>query len=186
MRRFAVLFLALVAGLISAAQAQTPAATPKPDPELRKLQVLAGHWTYEGEYKPGPLGPGGKITAEYTAAWKLDGFVLEASSTEKGATATNRFLEIDEYNPVDKAINWTMWASDGTRMAGTITVSGNTITWEGKFASAGKNYQLKFPFIVSADKMNATVKAEISGDSGKTWAPWFEGSYTKTAPAAKK
>ena len=71
-------------------------------------------------------------------------------------------------------------------MAGTITVSGNTITWEGKFASAGKNYQLKFPFIVSADKMNATVKAEISGDSGKTWAPWFEGSYTKTAPAAKK
>jgi hypothetical protein len=132
------------------------------------------------------LGPGGKITAEYTAVWKLDGFVLEASSTEKGATATTRFMEIDEYNLKDKAINWIMWGSDGTRMSGTITVGGNTITWEGKFTSSGKEYQVKFPFTLSADRMSGTVKAEISSDGGKTWTSWFEGKYTKTPPAAKK
>lgn len=186
MRRFAVLFLTLAAGLISVAQAQTPATAPKPDPELKKLQVLVGAWTYEGEYTPGPWGPGGKITAEYTAAWKLDGFVLEAFSTEKGAKVTTRYLEIDEYNAKDKALNWTMWTSDGTRMSGTITVSGNTLTWEGKFAAGGKDYEMKFPFAVSADRMSATVKGQISADGGKTFAPWFEGKYTKTAPAAKK
>jgi hypothetical protein len=186
MRRFAFLFFALVVGLISAAQAQTPAATPKPDPELKKLQVLVGHWTYEGEYKPGPLGPGGKITAEYTAAWKLGGFVLQASETEKGATVTTHFLEVDEYNSKDKAINWTAWASDGTRAAGTITVNGNTITWEGKFTADGKEYQLKEPFSISPDHMSATATAEISPDGGKTWTPWFEATFTKTTPVAKK
>jgi len=186
MRRFAVLFFILMVGLVSAAQAQTPAAAPKPDPELKKLQALVGHWTYEGEYKPGPLGPGEKITAEYTAVRKLDGFILEASSTEKGATATTHFLEIDEYNPKDKAINWTTWGNDGTRMSGTITVGGNTITWEGKLTSGGKEYQVKFPFTLSADRMSGTAKADISTDGGKTWTPWFEAKYTKTTPAAKK
>jgi len=185
MRRFAFLFL-LLAGLVSTAYAQTPAQAPKPDPELKKLAVLAGHWTYEGEYKPGPWGPGKKITAEYTAMWKLDGFILEALSTEKSDAATVRFLEVDEYNSKDKAINWTTWDSSGTHMSGTITVSGNTFTWDGKFTWAGKDYQMKFPFILAADQMSATVKAELSSDSGKTWTPWFEAKYTKTPPAAKK
>jgi len=185
MRRFVVLFLLLMVGLVSVAQAQAPATAPKPDPELKKLQALVGHWTYEGEYKPGPLGPGGKITAEYTAQWKLDGFVLQASAIEKGATVTTHFLEVDEYNPKDKAINWTAWVSDGTRMSGTITVGGDTITWEGKFTMGGKEYQLKEPFVLSADRMSGTAKADISTD-GKTWTPWFEGKYTKVEPAAKK
>lgn len=184
MRRFKFLLFVLMFSMVFVAHAQAPTA-PKPDPELKKLGVLAGHWTYEGEYKPGPLGPGGKFTAEYTAAWKLDGFVLEAVSMEKSASATTHYLEIDEYNSKDKALNWTVWASDGTRMSGTITVSANTITWEGKLVSAGKDYQLKFPFTLSADRMSGTFKAEISAD-GKTWMPWVEGKYTKTEAAPKK
>jgi hypothetical protein len=52
----------LVAGLATAMQAQTP--TAKPDPELNKIHVWVGHWTFEGEIKPGPLMPAGKITGE--------------------------------------------------------------------------------------------------------------------------
>jgi len=185
MRRFVVLFLLLMVAFVSVVQAQTPATAPKPDPELKKLQALVGHWTYEGEYKPGPLGPSGKITAEYSAQWKLNGFVLLASASEKGAAATVHFLEVDEYNPKDKAINWTTWASDGTHMSGTITVAGDTITWEGKFTVGGKEYQLKEPFVLSADRMSGTAKGDISTD-GKTWTSWFEGKYTKTPPAPKK
>jgi len=36
-------------------RAQTSA--PKPSPELKKLLPLVGHWTYEEEWKAGPLGP---------------------------------------------------------------------------------------------------------------------------------
>jgi len=186
MRRFLVLFFILIVGFVSAVQAQTPAAPPKPAPELKQLRVLVGHWTYEGEYKPGPLGPGGKITAEYNAQWKLGGFVLEAFAAEKSDTGTTHFLEVDEYNPKDKAINWTSWTSDGTRMWGAITVDGNTITWEGKFTAGGKEYELKEPFSLSADRMSGTAKGDISTDGGKTWAPWFEATYTKTEPAPKK
>jgi len=57
MRRFVVLFLLLMPGFFSVVQAQTPAAAPKPDPALKKLSVLVGHWTYEEEWKAGPLGP---------------------------------------------------------------------------------------------------------------------------------
>lgn len=58
MQRISLLFAVLVVWFIAAVQAQAP--VPKPGPEIRKLHVLVGHWTYEGEYKPGPLGPGAK------------------------------------------------------------------------------------------------------------------------------
>ncbi len=52
--------------------AQTPA--PKPDVEVKKLHVLVGHWTWEWEAKPGPLGSGGKATGEYDGQMILGGF----------------------------------------------------------------------------------------------------------------
>jgi len=183
MRRFVTLFSLLLLGSVCAAQTQTPAPAPKPSPELKKLQVLIGRWTYDGEYKPGPFGPGGKIAGEYTAQWKLNGFVVEATAVEKGATQTTHFLEVDEYK--DKAINWTMWATDGTRMAGTITVNANTVTWEGRFMFNGKEYLMKEAFVLAADNMSGTATGDVSADGGKTWMPWYSGKYTKAAPAAK-
>ena len=53
MQRISILLFLLVFCSATAMQAQAPA--PKPDPEVKKLHVWVGHWTYEGEYKPGPL-----------------------------------------------------------------------------------------------------------------------------------
>ena len=47
------------------ARTSVQAPAPQPDPEVKKLQVLVGHWTFKGEYKAGPLGPGGKVAGEY-------------------------------------------------------------------------------------------------------------------------
>jgi hypothetical protein len=66
MRRFHILLLLLVACFTTAVQAQTPATVPKPDPELKKLAVFLGHWTFEEDYKPGPIGPSGESTGEFT------------------------------------------------------------------------------------------------------------------------
>ena len=183
MQRISVLLLALVVCFATAMQAQAPA--PKPDPALKKLSVLVGHWTYEEEYKPGPLGPGGKVTGDWTAQMILGGFLLQARSTEKGPAGETRGLEIDGYDPMNKNLCSQSYRDDGSTFSGVITASGNTYTWAGKFVVAGKQYQYKGTFELAPDLASATYNEEISVD-GKTWTPLGEARYTKVPPAAKK
>jgi hypothetical protein len=164
--------------------AQTQA--PKPDPQLKQLSaLLAGRWTYEGEYKPGPLGPGGKITGEYIGQTILNGFFFEGRETEKGSTGETHNIEIDAYDPANRNFVSNMYQDDGSRFSGTVTVSGNTITWEGRFIVAGQQVLFKEPFVMAADRMSGTAKGEISTD-GKTWTPFFEATFTKAKPVPKK
>lgn len=77
-----ILAVSLTLNFAVVVAAQTSA--PKPDPALHKLQVLVGHWTYQGEYKAGLLGFVGKITGVYDCQPILGGFFLQAEETEKG------------------------------------------------------------------------------------------------------
>ena len=83
MHRFRILPSLLAACCATALLAQAPSSAPKPDHKLKKLAVLVGHWTYEGEYKPGPLGPGAKIKGAYDAHMILGGFFLQEEQVEK-------------------------------------------------------------------------------------------------------
>jgi len=177
--------LIVVACFAGAAFAQQPNQPPKPDPALEKLSVLVGHWTYEEDWKAGPLGPGGKMTGVYDARMILGGFFLQAEQIEKGAMGEIRNLEIDGYDPVHRNFTSDTFLSDGTKSSFTITVSGNTITWAGTLTFDGKQYQFKEPMIFAPDFMSATAEAEISVD-GKTWTPAWEGKWTKVKAAAKK
>jgi hypothetical protein len=181
MQRISLLLLVLVLFSATAMQAQAP----KPDPALKKLSVLVGHWTHEEDWKAGPLGPGGKMTGIYDAHMTLGGFFLKAEQTEKGAMGEIRNLEIDGYDPANRNFRSDMYMSDGTKSSFTITASGNTLTWAGTWTVAGKQYQFKEPMVLAPDFMSATTKAEISVD-GKTWTPAWEGKWTKVKPAPKK
>jgi len=75
MKRISVLLFLLVFCSATAMQAQAPA--PKPDAEVKKLHAVVGHWTFEGEAKPGPLGPGGKFTGESNCQMILGGFFFQ-------------------------------------------------------------------------------------------------------------
>lgn len=185
MQRNKILSGLLVVCVTTALQAQAPPSAPKPDPALKKLHVLAGHWTYEGEYKPGPLGPGGKIIGEYSGQAILGGFFFEGREVEKGSTGEMRNLEIDEWNPASNNFASNIYQDDGSRFLGTLSVEGNTVTWAGKFTVAGKEYQLREPLVLAADLKSGTAKAEISTD-GNTWTPFFEAKFTKAKPAPKK
>jgi hypothetical protein len=96
-----------------------------------------------------------------------------------------QYLEIDAYDPVNKNFTSSMYGDDGSKFSGTVTVSGNTLTWAGKFVVGGKPYMIREPFVFAANLMSATAKAEISVD-GKTWTPFFEAKFTKAKPASKK
>jgi len=56
----------------------------EPAPELEKLQYLVGDWTLEGEVKPDPRGPGGKLTMTEHNRWMDGGFFLVIQSEFKG------------------------------------------------------------------------------------------------------
>jgi hypothetical protein len=183
MKKIAVLSSLLTICFVIAAQTQATAA--KPDPELKKLHPWVGHWTYEAEYKPGPLGRGGKATAEYEGKMILGGFLYQGRWREKGPAGETSGLEIDGYDPVNKNIFSDWYTDDGGRFSGTMSVTGNTLTWSGKCFLAGKQYMGRATFTLSADLMSAPFKIEISTD-GTTWIPFEEGKYTKVKPAPKK
>jgi len=185
MKKIAILCLLLIVGSVSVVQAQAPATAPKPDPELKKLTVWVGHWTYEGEIKPGPLGPGGKFTGEYDGKMILGGFVFQGRWTEKRPAGETRGLEMYRYDPVKKNFPTEIYIDDGSSYSGVMSINGNTFTLPGKFFAGGKLYEGRVVMINAADGLSMALKAEISTD-GKTWTPFVESKYTKAQPAAKK
>lgn len=40
-------------------------------PELKKLEYFAGNWTWEGDMKPGPMSPGGKLSMTERNQWMV-------------------------------------------------------------------------------------------------------------------
>ncbi len=183
MQRISILLLVLVVCFATAMQAQVQA--PKPDPEMKKLHVFVGHWTYEGEAKPGPLGSGGKSTGESTCQMILGGFCQQCRGTEKGPGGETQALEIMGYDPVNKDFFDEVYGDDGSRSSAAVAVTGNTWTEAGKLVIAGKQYQFRGTIALAPDLASATAKSEISVD-GKTWTPWGETKLTKTKSAAPK
>jgi len=181
-RRITILLFLSVFCFAAAMQAQAQA--PKPDPALKKLSVFLGHWTYEGESKPGPLGPGGKYTGEYTARMILGGFFCQARWAEKGPSGETRSLEIVGYDPVNKNLVSNGYEDGGGTWSGVINVSGSGLTYTGKYFLAGKQYLTRVSETYAADLMSMTRKLETSVD-GTTWTPQ-EDKWTKVPPAAKK
>jgi hypothetical protein len=181
MTRFSALLFLLVFCSATAMRAQAP----KPDPEVKKLHVWVGHWTFDGEQKLGPLGPGGKFTGECNCHMILGGFFLQCQCQERWPNSEVPILEIYGYDPVNKSFPSEFYFGDGSRIPFVLTITGNTSTWTGKWTVAGKQYQYKATFEAAADLVNWTYKAEISAD-GTTWTPFSESKWTKVQPAPKK
>ena len=77
--RFASMLSALMV-FAPALSAQNPPAPPKPGPAQEKLAYFAGRWTSAGEMKPGPMGPGGKVSGTDVCEWFEGGFNLVCRS----------------------------------------------------------------------------------------------------------
>lgn len=96
MRRFVVTAaIAVVLGAVAiSAPAQMP--TPQPAPELKKLDYFIGKWSLQGDLKPRPTGPLGKMTmTEYDAGMEGNFLVVahsKFSSASMGGGSAISFM----------------------------------------------------------------------------------------------
>ena len=167
-----------------AAVGQQPTPAPKPGPEHQKLGIWLGDWTYEGEAKDSPLGPGGRFSGKYTARPILGGFFVEFRGEETGPTGSSYGVEIDGYDAVNKRYTWNGFTSDGYVSAVTYTLDGPTMSYSGTAGVGAKQCQIRGTVVFAADFLSYVDKVEYSTD-GTTWQPLAGKRATKVArPAA--
>ncbi len=161
------------------------AQTPKPYPELKKLEPLIGEWVSEGEDKATPLGPAGKTSGKASVKWILDGFNMEWQySYTTGGNQNVAGHETDCYDPLNKTYPGRWFENDGSYTSGAYTPNGNVIMFLGTVITATRKYELRQTYTFAPDSMSYTYKAEISLD-GKTWLLGNEGKGTKVKPKQK-
>jgi len=159
-------------------------AAPKPGPEHQKVAVFIGHWTYEGEYKAGPL-TGGKFKGEYNAQMILGGFFVQGQWVENGPGGEVKGFETFGYDSANKNYAQSQYQDDGSVGAGVFIVNGNTWNYLGKMDAGGNEYRWRMAIVFAADLMSYALKGDISMD-GSTWTPLYEAKYIKATPAPKK
>ena len=177
MRRLAVVVavLSIHAGVVIA---QRPEVS-KPGPEHQRLAAFVGNWTFEGDVKPGPMGPGGKMTGTDRIDWVPGNFFIQRLYQGKSPMGEMQGLEILGYDAAKKVYTFNSFDSMGMRGSGTLTVKGNTWTSTGTATMGTAVIHDRCTMDFGAGATTLTVKCDMSAD-GKSWTPTFEGKATKT------
>jgi len=169
--------LILTVGLVlsTAALAQTP---PKPGPEQKKLDTLVGSWTLEGDVKPNPMGPGGKVNETEKCEWMEGGFFLLCHLDYKSTSMGNGSgLSLMGYSTDDKAYTYHEFNSWGEATDAKGSLDGDTWTWTNEEKMGGQTIKGRFTMkITSSTSYNFTY--EMSQDGAK-WNTIMDGQATK-------
>jgi len=136
--------LALI-GCAALAVAQTPPAPPKPGPEVKKLGAFVGKWTSEGEMKPGPMGPGGKVTGTDSCEWISGGFgVMCRENGSMPGAAKMVAMGMMGYDSESKMYTYHEVDSMGEVVTSQGKVDGDTWTWESDSKVNGQTMHTKY------------------------------------------
>lgn len=169
------LFLAWVLSAVLAAQAQME--MPKPAPELKKVDYFAGAWKMDGAMKPGPMGPGGKVTGSEHNKWMDGGFFLESHSEFSGPMGRSTGVAFMGYDINDKAYTYDEFNSVGEAVHSKGMVEGDTWTWTNEEKMNGQTWKGRFTIkVLTPNSYN--FKFEMSED-GTNWMPMMDGTATK-------
>ncbi len=158
-------------------QAQAP-QMPKPGPELKQLDYFMGTWKMEGETKPSPYGPGGKVTETDHSEWMPGGFFLLTHSETKSPMGEAKGLSIMGYKADDKVYTYHEFDSMGETISATGTVEGDTWAWHSEDKMGGKVMKGRYTVKVLSPT-SYTFKFEMASDTG-AWNTVMEGKATKT------
>jgi hypothetical protein len=161
-------FLAVV--ISSAAQMQMP----KPAPELKEYNYFVGSWKLDGDAKPGPMGPGGKMTMTEEVQWMQGNFFAVIHSSFQGAgMGQGSGISFMGYDPDAKKYTYNEFNSFGEATKSTGTFDGKAWTWYGE-DKMGKG---KFVMNITSPK-SYTFQYDMSQD-GNNWTTVMTGTATK-------
>jgi hypothetical protein len=171
-------FAVLLVAVPQVAMAQGGQA-PKPGPEHARLGYFVGKWTAEGDIKPGPMGPGGKMTSNDTCEWFEGKFSVICRYEGRGPMGPNKGIGILGYSTEEKV--YTYYAVDNTNMAMASvpkgTVRGDTWTYTDEATFGGQKVKSRVT-IKEVSPTSHTFKLEIQAPGGK-WMPMVETKNTK-------
>jgi len=161
--------------LASAALAQM--AMPKPGPEHKKLDMFAGSWALDGDMKPGPMGPGGKMTEIEKCEWMEGGFFLVCHTDFKSSMGDGTGISVMGYSTDDKAYTYREFNSWGEFDDSRGSVDADSWTWTSDEKMGGMTMKGRFTMkILSPTSYNFTF--EMSQDGAK-WTTVMDGKATK-------
>ena len=159
------------------AAAPQAAPAPKPGPEQKRIGYFAGHWTFQGEAKPSPMGPGGKITATETCTWFAGGFQLVCNSKGTGPLGAITSQSVMAYDGTRKSYSFHSISSRGDTIFVRGNVDGKVWTWTDDITVEGK--PMKIRATVTEDTPTSySFKLEASIGGGPM-AVMEEGKATK-------
>jgi hypothetical protein len=163
--------------LATTAQVKAQMEAPKPAPEVKKLDFLVGTWTLEGDSKPGPMGPGGKVTMTEHNEWMDGGFFLVSHSEFKSAMGNGTVVSVLGYDPDAKVYTYDEYNSMGVAEHSKGTLNGDTWTWTSDEKMAGQPVHGRFTMKVLSPS-SYTFKFEMS-TNGSDWDTVMDGKATK-------
>lgn len=151
---------------------------PTRAPELKKVEYFAGTWISEGDMKPGPIGPGCRMTMTEHNEWMDGGFFLKMHSEFKSAAmGIGSGLAFMGYDTDKKVYTYDEFNSVGASEHAIGTVDGNTWTWIGEEHVGGNTRKTRF-VIKTLSPTSYTFKFEVSSD-GINWSPVMDGKATR-------
>ena len=175
--------LLVVSGVVTilwpvAAIAQPP-TPPKPTEAHQRLGYFVGKWNNEGEMKPSPMGPGGKVKSVDTCEWFDGRFTIVCRYDGTGPMGAMKGMGIIGYSPDIKA--YTYYAFDNSGMAMTTvprgTVKGDTWTYTDESQMGGVNFKSRVT-LKEVSPTSYTFLMEVQAPDGK-WLPMMESKLTK-------
>jgi hypothetical protein len=173
-----IAFTAVFASGLQVAAAQGQEA-PKPGPEHKRLGYFVGKWTSEGEMKPGPMGPGGKMKSSDTCEWFEGRYSVVCRSEGAGPAGPTRSIGILGYSPEEKV--YTYYGIDNSSMTMASvpkgTVRGDTWTYTDEGTMGGQKFKTRVT-IKELSPTSHTFTMEMQGPDGK-WMPMMESKSTK-------
>jgi hypothetical protein len=170
-----VAVLLAVAPRIAAGQA--PQAS-KPGLEHKRLGYFVGKWKAEGEVKPGPMGPGGKMTSNDSCEWFEGKLSVICRYEGTGPMGQSKGLGIMGYSAEEKV--YTYYAVDNLMAMASVpkgTVRGDTWTYTDEATFGGSKVKSRVT-LKELSPTSHTFKLEIQGPDGK-WMPMVETRNTK-------
>jgi hypothetical protein len=171
-----ILIAALATGVL-ASGVVAQASPRKPGAEQKRIGFFAGRWTYEGEIKPSPMGPGGKVKSSEACEWFAGGFHLVCRSEGTGPMGSGQGQSAMGYDPMEKTYTYHAINSLGEGFFVRGTVSGPVWSWSNQNKVEGK--LMKSRVTVTEESPTAfRFKMEFSHDGGP-WAVVEEGKGTK-------